>query len=183
MGHNPENSFSPKIVTGHSAIRNDFEKVGVGVVDPVVSSCIRRRKSVASGGDAQFVPPSVRSDWPPGETHPSQPCSTSASPTVQSACDCHPIARASSSVRCLHQLLQQSLDLCVLEFDDLLLTLIHHATECSEQNVPGLEQEGHVRRQNNQSPVPKGEIKRRRCETLEPSKYCVSRRFEFGGVF
>ena len=33
-------------------------------------------------------------------THPSLPCSTSASPTVQSACDCHPIVPASSTVRC-----------------------------------------------------------------------------------
>ena len=83
----------------------------------------------------------------------------------------------------LPQPIQQCFDLSVLEFDDLPLSLIDHATACSEQNVPGLEQEGHVRRQNNQSPVPKGEIKRRRCETLEPSKHGVSRRFEFGGVF
>jgi hypothetical protein len=46
----------------------------------------------------------------------------------------------------LSELLQQSLDLCVLELDGLLLALIDHATECSEQNVPWLEQEGHVRR-------------------------------------
>ena len=44
----------------------------------------------------------------------------------------------------LSELLQQSLDLSVLEFDDLLLTLIDHATECSEQHVPWREQEGHV---------------------------------------
>ncbi|HIE98862.1 MAG TPA: hypothetical protein EYQ63_18095 [Fuerstia sp.] len=30
--------------------------------------------------------------------------------------------------------------------DDLLLSLVHHATERGEQNVPSLEQEGHVRR-------------------------------------
>ena len=37
------------------------------------------------------------------ETHPSLPCSTSASPTVQSACDCRPIVRASQTVRSLHR--------------------------------------------------------------------------------
>jgi hypothetical protein len=46
----------------------------------------------------------------------------------------------------LSELLQQCFDLRILEFDDLLLPLIDHATECSEQNVPWLEQEGHVRR-------------------------------------
>jgi hypothetical protein len=51
----------------------------------------------------------------------------------------------------LSELLQQCFDLSVLEFDDLLLTLIHHATECSKQDVPWLEQEGHVRRRK--SPV------------------------------
>ena len=50
-----------------------------------------------------------------------------------------------------HRVLQQCFDLCVLECDDLLLTLIDHATEGSEQDVPGLEQEGHVRRRK--SPV------------------------------
>jgi hypothetical protein len=48
----------------------------------------------------------------------------------------------------LSQLRQQSLDLRVLEFDDLLLTLIDHATEGSEQEVPRVENEGHVRRRN-----------------------------------
>ncbi|GEM_PF-1747436 len=43
----------------------------------------------------------------------------------------------------LSQLLEQSFDLCVLELDDLLLLLIGEAAECSEQNVPWLEQEGH----------------------------------------
>ena len=46
----------------------------------------------------------------------------------------------------LSELLEQCFDLCVLEFDDLLLSLVHHAAECSKQDVPGLEQEGHVRR-------------------------------------
>ena len=44
------------------------------------------------------------------------------------------------------ELLQQGCDLSILKFDDLLLPLIDHATECSEQNVPGLEQEQHVSR-------------------------------------
>jgi hypothetical protein len=44
----------------------------------------------------------------------------------------------------LSQLLQQCFDLCILELDDLLLPLIDHAAECREQNVPWLEQEGHV---------------------------------------
>jgi hypothetical protein len=34
-----------------------------------------------------------------------------------------------------------------------------------------------------QFPMARGEIKRRRCETLESSKRCISRPFEFGGVF
>ncbi len=46
----------------------------------------------------------------------------------------------------LSELLQQCFDLRILEFDDLLLSLVHHAAECGEQNVPSLEQEGHVRR-------------------------------------
>ena len=46
----------------------------------------------------------------------------------------------------LSELLQQCFYLCVLELDDLLLPLIDHATEGSEQNVPWLEHEGHVRR-------------------------------------
>jgi hypothetical protein len=36
----------------------------------------------------------------------------------------------------LSELLQQCFDLCILEFDDLLLSLVHNAAECSEQNVP-----------------------------------------------
>jgi hypothetical protein len=51
----------------------------------------------------------------------------------------------------LSELLQQSFNRCVLELDDRLLTLIDHATQCSEQNVPRLEQDGHVRRRK--SPV------------------------------
>ncbi|MDG2128720.1 MAG: hypothetical protein P8K08_12050 [Fuerstiella sp.] len=46
------------------------------------------------------------------------------------------------------QPIQQCFDLSVLEFDDLLLTLVHHTTQCGEQNVPWLEQEGHIRRRN-----------------------------------
>jgi hypothetical protein len=38
------------------------------------------------------------------------------------------------------ELLQQSLDLCVLELNDLLLPLIHHAAEGGQQDVPGLGQ-------------------------------------------
>ena len=60
------------------------------------------------------------------------------------------------------ELLEQGLDLCVLELNDLLLLLIDHGAEGSEQNVSGLEKEGHARRQNRQFPVPRGEIKRRR---------------------
>ena len=48
----------------------------------------------------------------------------------------------------LPQPIQQCFDLSVLEFDDLLLTLVHHTTQCGEQNVPWLEQEGHIRRRN-----------------------------------
>ncbi len=48
----------------------------------------------------------------------------------------------------LTELLEQSLDLCVLELNDLLLPLVDHAAEGGEQDVPGLEQEGHVRRRN-----------------------------------
>ena len=43
------------------------------------------------------------------------------------------------------ELSEHGFDLSILEFDDLPLSLIDHATECSEQNVPGLDQEGHVR--------------------------------------
>jgi hypothetical protein len=46
----------------------------------------------------------------------------------------------------LSRLLQQGFDLRILELDDLLLSLIDHAAECREQNVPGLEQEGQIRR-------------------------------------
>lgn len=48
----------------------------------------------------------------------------------------------------LSKLLQQSLDLSVLELDDLLLSLVDHAAECGEYDVPGMENEGHVRRRN-----------------------------------
>ena len=48
----------------------------------------------------------------------------------------------------LSKLLKQSLDLSVLELDDLLLSLFDEAAEGSEQNVLGLEQEGHVRRRD-----------------------------------
>jgi hypothetical protein len=37
--------------------------------------------------------------------------------------------------------------------------------------------------ENRQFPRQTDEIKRPRCETLESSKRCVSRPFEFGGVF
>jgi hypothetical protein len=45
----------------------------------------------------------------------------------------------------LSELLQQGCDLSVLELDDLLLTLIDHATECGEQDVAWLEDKGHVK--------------------------------------
>ena len=51
----------------------------------------------------------------------------------------------------LSEMLQQGLDLSILEFDDLLLAIIGHATEGREKNVPWLEQEKHVRRRK--SPV------------------------------
>ena len=46
------------------------------------------------------------------------------------------------------ELFQQGLDLGVLEFDDLLLPLVHKAAECSQHYVPWLEQEGHVWHRN-----------------------------------
>ena len=41
------------------------------------------------------------------------------------------------------ELLQQSIDLSILELDDLLLTLVEEAADGHKQNVPGPEQEGH----------------------------------------
>ena len=46
------------------------------------------------------------------------------------------------------ELFEQGLDLGVLEFDGLLLSLVHNAAEGSQHDVPWLEQEGHVRRRN-----------------------------------
>ena len=46
------------------------------------------------------------------------------------------------------ELFEQGFDLCVLEFDDLLLPLVHEAAESSQQDVPWLEDRGHVRRRN-----------------------------------
>lgn len=46
------------------------------------------------------------------------------------------------------ELLEQGFDLCVLELNNLLLTLVHQAAETGQQDVPGLEQRGHVRRRN-----------------------------------
>ena len=43
---------------------------------------------------------------------------------------------------------QQSLDLSVLELDDLLLPLVHEAAEAGQQDVPGCEQKRHIRRRN-----------------------------------
>ena len=40
-----------------------------------------------------------------------------------------------------------------------------------------------VAAENRQSPLPRDEIKRMRCETLESSKRGVSRCFQFGGAF
>ena len=51
----------------------------------------------------------------------------------------------------LSELLQQRLDLSILKLNDLLLPLIDHGAEGSEQNVPGLEQEGHVQRRKSLS--------------------------------
>ena len=47
----------------------------------------------------------------------------------------------------LAELLQERLDLSVLELD-LLLSFVHNAAKRSDQDVPGLEQERHVRRRN-----------------------------------
>ena len=47
--------------------------------------------------------------------------------------------------------LQQGVNLCVLEFDDLLLALVHQAAETGQQDVVRLEDEGHVRRRNGDS--------------------------------
>ena len=44
------------------------------------------------------------------------------------------------------ELFEQGFDLSVLELDDLLLPLAHQAAEAGQQNVPGLEDERHVRR-------------------------------------
>jgi len=46
----------------------------------------------------------------------------------------------------LSELFEQGVNLSVLELNDLLLMLVHHATERGEQHVPRLEQERHVRR-------------------------------------
>jgi len=40
-------------------------------------------------------------------------------------------------------LIQQSIDRCILELNDLLLTLIDHAAEGGQQDVPGLTNRGH----------------------------------------
>ena len=45
----------------------------------------------------------------------------------------------------LSELLQQGLDLSILKLNDLLLTLVHKAAEGRQQDVPGLEDKGHVR--------------------------------------
>jgi hypothetical protein len=55
------------------------------------------------------------------------------------------------SVQIFPELLQQGFDLCVLELNDLLLPFIDHGAEGSEQDVPWLEQEGHVRRRKSAS--------------------------------
>lgn len=41
------------------------------------------------------------------------------------------------------ELLQQGFDLDILEVNDLLLTLVHETTDGGQQDVPGLEKEGH----------------------------------------
>lgn len=46
------------------------------------------------------------------------------------------------------ELFEQGLDLSILKLNDLLLPLVHKAAEGSQQDVPGLEQRGHVRRRN-----------------------------------
>jgi hypothetical protein len=46
------------------------------------------------------------------------------------------------------ELLQQSLDLSVLELNDLLLSLVRQAAEGSKHQMPWLEQKRHVRRRN-----------------------------------
>ncbi len=51
----------------------------------------------------------------------------------------------------LSELFQQCFDLSVLELDDLLLTLVHEAAEGSQQDVPWLEDERHVRRRKSVS--------------------------------
>ena len=44
------------------------------------------------------------------------------------------------------ELFEQGFDLSVLELDDLLLPMVHEAAEAGEHQMPGLEQERHVRR-------------------------------------
>ena len=46
------------------------------------------------------------------------------------------------------RLLDHDFNLSVLKLNDLLLTLVHQTAEGSQQDVPWLEQEGHVRRRN-----------------------------------
>ncbi len=46
----------------------------------------------------------------------------------------------------LSELFEQCFDLSVLELDDLLLPMVHEAAEAGEHQMPGLEQERHVRR-------------------------------------
>lgn len=67
------------------------------------------------------------------------------------------------------ELLQQGLDLCVLEFDDLLLALVHQAAETGQQDVPWLKKKKACSTPKiGQCPVPTGEIKSWNRNNQEP---------------
>ena len=51
----------------------------------------------------------------------------------------------------LSELFDQGVNLSVLELNDLLLTLVRQAAECSQHDEPWLEQKGHVRRRKSAS--------------------------------
>jgi len=71
----------------------------------------------------------------------------------------------------LSQRLKQGRNLCVLELNDLLLTLLDKSTKDREQDVPGLEDAGHVRRRKAAIlPGPTDEIKRLRTDNSTSPK-------------
>ena len=79
------------------------------------------------------------------------------------------------------ELLQQSIDLSILELDDLLLTLVEEAADGHKQNVPGPEQEGHGYRRKSAS-FRCRQVKSRggKGKNTAYLKSCETRHFEFG---